>query len=78
MIVVVVKQVFYKPSMMDHLQVYELSLLYYVSCLIDPKIEIITKNVCLIEENQKIMLQINATTTTSYYEDAMVQNTSDY
>ena len=64
--------------MMDHLQVYELSLLYYVFCLIDSEIELITKKVYLDEENRKIILHIDATTTTSYYEDAMVQNTSDY
>ena len=30
------------------------------------------------ENNQKIILHIHDTTTTSYYKDAMVQNTSDY
>ena len=67
--------------MMDRLillQVYELSLLYYVSCLTDSKNELITKKVYLSEENQIIILHIHATTTTSYYEDTEVQNSSDY
>ena len=50
----------------------ELLLLYYVFCLIDSKIEFITKKIYLNEENRNITLHIHTTTTTSNYKDAMV------
>ena len=57
-----------------------MSYYYCIMCLvlIDSEIEFITKNVYFNEDNQNIILHIDATTATSYYKDAMVQNTSYY